>query len=118
MVGNNFNKFLGFLVLGLICIIGIGVLDVANITDNKQGQKTMIYIILSLTSSFFLYYARQNYKIYRLYNTRKVYVSNSNDFADISKDAMLKELEKNEYVLEYKNMLKRLQPECYIKPKE
>lgn len=117
MIGNDFNKFLGFLVLGLICIIGISTLDAANITDNRHGEKTMIYIILSLTSSFFFYNARENFKRYRLNNpsNKKIYVQTDDSMCDVILKAKLNNLENDPNVIEYKNMLKRLQPECYEK---
>lgn len=36
---SDFNKFIGFLVLGLVCIVGIVGLDASNIPDNKHSEK-------------------------------------------------------------------------------
>ena len=38
---SDFNKFIGFLVLGLVCIVGIVGLDASNIPDNKHSEKSI-----------------------------------------------------------------------------
>lgn len=116
---SDFNKFIGFLVLGLVCIVGIVGLDASNITDNKHSEKTMIYIMLSLLSSYFLYNSYKKFRIYRIYRrvNKKVCVQNDTSFCDVVDKAVLDDLEKDEYVIAYKNTLKRLQPEYYNKSK-
>ena len=116
---SDFNKFIGFLVLGLVCIVGIVGLDASNITDNKHSEKTMIYIMLSLLSSYFLYNSYKKFRIYRIYRriNKKVCVQNDTSFCDVVDKAVLDDLEKDEYVIAYKNTLKRLHPEYYSKPK-
>lgn len=112
---SDFNKFIVFFVLGLICIIVISLVEIENLIDNQHGTKALLYIILSLTSSVFFYNSYEKFKIYRIYRKGKVYISNSTSVCSVADKAVLNDLEKNEYVIAYKNVLKSLRPECYDK---
>lgn len=111
----NFNKFIGFLVLGVICIIILSIVEIENLVDNQHGTKVLLYIMLSVASSYFFYNSYENLKIYKIYRKRKVYIQNDTSVCNVVEKAVLNDLEKNEYVIAYKDVLKSLHPECYNK---
>jgi hypothetical protein len=112
----NFIKFLIYLFAAIFCVVCIALFETYEVIDNSHGQRTLLNIILSFISASLFHYSYGNYKIYSINNmisSSKVYVDNTMEGVVTSavqdkKTKELRELEKDELVMAYRNLVNHL----------